>query len=74
MGRKIWVTVKPQARKEAISELPDSGFRVAVCAPAEAGRANEALIELLADYFSVPKTTIKIVRGRSARRKLIEIG
>jgi len=74
MGRRIWVTVKPQARKEEISRLEDGGYRVAVCAPAEAGRANEAVIELLADFFSVPKTTIKIVRGRAAKRKLIEIG
>ncbi len=46
---------------------------VSVHAPTQEGKANKALIELLADYFSVPKTSVKIIRGQTGRRKLIEI-
>ena len=74
MGRRIWVIVKPQASKEEILRLADGEYRVSVHAPAQEGKANEAVIELLASHFSVAKSAIKIVRGQSSRRKLIEIG
>ena len=74
MARRIWVTVKPQARKEEVAELAAGEYRVSVHAPTQEGRANEAVIELLARHFSMSKTRVKIVRGQSARRKLIELG
>ena len=46
---------------------------VSVHAPPREGKANKALIELLANYFSVPKASVKIIRGQTGRRKLIEI-
>ena len=73
MGRRIWVTVKPQARKTEIAEIASGEYRVAVRARAQEGKANEAVIELLAEYFSVPKSTVKIIRGQTSRKKLIEI-
>ena len=73
MARRIWVTVKPQARKEEILKLAGGEYRVSVHAPAQEGKANAAVIELLARYFSVTKSAITIVRGASAKRKLIEI-
>jgi uncharacterized protein YggU (UPF0235/DUF167 family) len=38
-----------------------------------AGKANEAVVELLAKYFSVPKSSVKVLRGQSSRKKLVEI-
>ncbi len=74
MGRRIWVIVKPQASKEKIVRLADGEYRVSVHAPAQEGKANEAVIELLAKYFSISKSAIKIIRGQTSRRKLVEIG
>jgi len=74
MARRIHVTVKPRAKKPKITKVTDGEYRVMVRAPAQDGRANLALIDLLADFFNVPKSTIKILRGQSSRRKLIEIG
>jgi len=54
--------------------LTDTEYRASVHAPAEGGKANRALIELLADYFRVPKSAITIVRGQFARKKLLKIG
>jgi hypothetical protein len=73
MARNISVTVKPNAKLAAITKLTDSEYRVTVHAPAENGKANRALIELLARYFCVPKSAIRIIRGQFARKKLIEI-
>ena len=73
MAHKIWVTVKPQARKEEIARLAEGEYRVSVHAPAKEGKANEAVIELLANHFSVAKSSIKIVSDPSVRRKLIEM-
>ena len=70
---KIWVTVKPQAKREEVKKIADGEYAVSVRAPAREGKANEAVIELLADYFSVSKSSVKIIRGQSARRKLVEI-
>lgn len=74
MRLKIIVTVKPQAKKESVVITGNGELVVSVHAPAHAGKANQALIELLAEHFSVPKSAIKIVRGHSSRKKLLAIG
>jgi len=74
MALKIWVTVKPQAKKDEVRKITDGEYIALVTAPPRAGKANRALIEVLADYFSVAKSSIRIVRGQSGRRKLVEIG
>ena len=73
MARRISVTVKPDARKSLIAKLSETDYRVSVHAPAQDGEANRVLVELLAQHFDVPKTTIRIVHGHSSRRKLVEI-
>jgi uncharacterized protein len=70
---KIWVTVKPQAKKSEVKKISDGEYSVSVRAPAREGKANEAVIDLLAEYFSVPKSSIRIMRGQTARRKLVEL-
>jgi len=46
---------------------------VKVTAPPEKGKANEAVIELLADFFDAPKNSISIVGGKSTRMKIVDI-
>jgi uncharacterized protein (TIGR00251 family) len=71
---KIWVSVKPQAKKTAVKKVSEGEYVALVQAPAREGKANEALIELLATYFSVPKSSVRLIRGEGSRRKLVEIG
>jgi len=71
---RVTVKVVPGARQTGVEPLPDGGFRVAVTAPAHEGRANDAVIDALATYFRVPRSTVRIVLGRTARRKVVEIG
>jgi len=46
---------------------------VKVAAPPEKGKANVALIELVADWLSLPKSDLSIVRGFTSRQKVIAI-
>lgn len=71
---KILVAVKPNSKKSEVKKISEGEYAVSVNAPAREGKANEAVIELLARHFSVPKSSIRIIRGQTARRKLIEIG
>lgn len=71
---RVTVTVVPRARRTAVERLADGGFRVAVTAPAQEGRANGAVVDALAAYFGVPRSKVRIVLGRTARRKVVEIG
>lgn len=73
MPFKIWVAVKPQAKKSEVRKISEDEYAVSVTAPAREGRANEAVIEALAEYFSVAKSSVKIVRGKTNRRKLIAL-
>jgi hypothetical protein len=70
---KIWVSVKPRAKREEVKKISEGEYIASVHAHASEGKANQALIELLAGYFSVPKSSVTIIRGESSRRKLIEI-
>lgn len=74
MGRRIWVTVKPQAKKEEIKQIRPDEYAVSVRAPTREGKANEAVIRLLSARFSIPKSFVRIIRGETARKKLIEVG
>jgi uncharacterized protein (TIGR00251 family) len=73
MALKIWVTVKPQSKKSEVKKISEGEYAVSVNAPAREGKANEAVIELLARHFSVPKSSIRIIRGQTGRRKLIAL-
>jgi uncharacterized protein len=44
-----------------------------VAAPPERGRANDALIGLLADALGIAKERVRVVSGHSSRRKLVEV-
>lgn len=70
---KITVRVKPRSKKESVTKAGDGVFRVAVKDPANEGRANNRLIELLSKHFDVPKSRISIVSGETSRIKIVEV-
>jgi len=73
MARKFLVAVKPNARHIGVEKISESEFRVAVRAPARDGAANRAVIEALAEFLAIPKSSLRIVRGHSSRKKQVEI-
>jgi uncharacterized protein len=69
---KITVKVTPHAKTEGV-ERQDDIYLVKVRAAAKEGKANDAVIKLLAAYFKVPKSTISIKTGLASRNKIVEI-
>jgi uncharacterized protein (TIGR00251 family) len=68
------VTVIPRARTTRVERLEDGTLRVAVTAPPHEGRANAAVVAALAEHFGVPRSRVRILAGRSGRRKVVEVG
>ena len=67
------IKVKPNARKNELQKLPGGSLRVKIKAPAQDGKANEALIEFLSDLLKLSKSKIRIVSGHTAPFKKLEI-
>jgi uncharacterized protein len=77
-GVRVRLKVTPKAKREQIGGLldePDGGkaLKVAVTAAPEDGKANAAVIALLAKEWGVAKSAISVVSGATDRRKLVEI-
>ena len=66
------IKVTPHARQNKVVES-DGLLRVYTTAAPEKGRANSAVIELLAEYFDVPKSRIKILKGLAFREKTVTV-
>jgi hypothetical protein len=77
-GVTVAVRVTPGARRQRIDGVVAEAdgrqvIRVSVTAPPEAGKANVAVIALLAKTWKVPKSAIAVQSGASSRRKLLAI-
>lgn len=48
-------------------------LRVRVQAPPVNGAANDALVELLAEWIGVPRRQVRIVSGQTSRSKFVEV-
>lgn len=70
---KIRVKVTANSKSEEVVKEGDM-FLVRVKEPAKEGKANGAVIKLLADYFRVPQRQISISSGFGSRNKVIDIG
>lgn len=74
MLRQIKIKVIPRSSKnEIINELPDGTLKIKLTAPPVNGEANKQLIEFLSGKWKVAKSKIRIVRGGTNQKKVIEI-
>lgn len=73
-GIYLSLRVQPNARRDAFAGLwNDTHIKVALNAPAVDGKANDALIDFLADSLGFKKKNIFIVTGQTSRCKIILI-
>lgn len=70
---KIFIKAKVHARESKVEKVDDGSLVVHVKEAPEKGKANWAIIELLAEHYGVPTTSVRIVTGRTSTKKLIEI-
>ena len=71
--KKLLVKVKPNARENSIRQFQDGTWIAEVKAPPKDGKANRALIKVIAKQFNVTKSQVSIKRGKSGRTKLIQL-
>ena len=67
------VRVQPRASKDEIAGEMGGALKVRLQAPAVEDRANEALVEFLAQLLKTPSTAVRIQSGKRSRTKRIEI-
>lgn len=72
LGAEINVRVTPKASRNAIV-AEDGTIRVYVTAVPEGGKANTAVVKLLAKALGVPKSRLTLIRGETARDKVFRI-
>jgi len=70
---RLRLRVSPGSGRAAIVGRYGDGWKVRVTEPPEHGRANDAVLRLLADALSVPRDTLTLVSGHGGRDKIIEL-
>jgi len=70
---KIIVSIKTRCKNAGVEKIDDENYVVRVNEPPVDNRANKAMINLLAEYFGIPKFRVEIVAGHHSRRKIMEI-
>jgi uncharacterized protein (TIGR00251 family) len=67
------VKVHPGSRKQEIIELGEKTYTIRVKSSPSKGEANREVCMLLAKFFNVPVSRVKIGRGHKSRNKLVTI-
>jgi uncharacterized protein len=70
---RLRLRVSPGAKRAAVVGRYGEGWKVRVAAPPEAGRANAAVVRLIATAVSVSPEAVRLVSGHSGRDKIVEL-
>lgn len=70
---RLRLRVSPGSGRSAVVGRHGDAWKVRVTAAPERGRANEAVLRLLADVLALPRTALTLVSGHGAREKVIEL-
>lgn len=69
----IHVAVTVEAKKESLKEKSKDHFAIFVKEKAERNMANNRVLELIAEHFSIPKNKVRIVNGHRHPSKLLVV-
>ncbi len=70
---RIYLKVIPKSSQSKIEKVAENEYKAWVTVVPEKGKANIAVIKLLAKYFKVSKSQIDIIGGKTARTKIVDI-
>lgn len=65
--------VIPRSSRNEVKKTGENEYKVKVTAPPVDGEANKMILKILAKHFNLPKSSLEIVGGKSARIKIIDI-
>ena len=70
---RLKLRVSPGAGRAAVVGRHGDAWRVRVTEPPERGKANDAVVRLLAETLAVPRSAVTLVSGHGAREKIVEL-
>jgi uncharacterized protein YggU (UPF0235/DUF167 family) len=70
---RMGVRVAASSMRTEIVGRHAGGWKVRVAVPPERGRANDAVLDLLAAALRIPRVRVRLVKGAAARDKVVEI-
>ena len=70
---RLRLRVSPGAKCAGVVGRHGDAWKVRVAAPPEHGRANTAVVRLIADAVSVPVDAVTVVSGHRTREKIVEL-
>jgi uncharacterized protein (TIGR00251 family) len=73
VSTRLRLRVSPGATRAGVVGRHGEGWKVRVTAAPERGRANEAVVRLLAETLSVPRDAVTLVSGHGGRDKIVEL-
>jgi hypothetical protein len=72
-GVQFALRVQPRASRNAVAGVMGDAIKLAITAPPVDGKANQAVVEYLAELLKVSKSSVTIVSGETGRNKLVAI-
>lgn len=72
-GVVIRVRAQPGARRNGVTGVREGELCVAVTVPPDRGRANDAIVKVLAKVIGVPRSRVKILSGETNRHKRLMV-
>ncbi len=77
-GLRVAIRLSPRASSDRLVAVAASAagghvLKATVTAPAEAGRANEALLQLLARAWRIPRRDLSLIGGSTSRNKVVHV-
>jgi uncharacterized protein len=70
---RLHLRVSPGATRSRIVGKHGDGWKIHVAAPPEDGRANAAVVRLIADTVSVSRSAVSVVSGHGSKDKIVEL-
>ncbi|MFA5052919.1 MAG: DUF167 domain-containing protein [Parcubacteria group bacterium] len=70
---KLSVKVFPNSPKNSLVKKGDDVFEIRLTASPERGKANKAAAKMLAEFFRVPVSQVKLLKGARDRNKLFSL-
>lgn len=71
LGVIVEIHAQPQARKNEVVGLHNDRLKVKIKSPPVDGKANECLIDYLADLLGTSRSKIRILKGETSRQKQV---
>jgi uncharacterized protein (TIGR00251 family) len=73
VSTRLRVRVSPGARASSLVGRHGDGWKIRVAAAPEDGKANEAVLRLLAERLALPRQSVAIVSGPTSRDKVVSL-